>query len=394
MSESMDIRQGYVLIVDMVSFSEQVPYKQAEWVERFIAVLAESVEIKLNGLEFNVFPTGDGAIIDVAQHKMATLHANVIQIGNGINLAERILNFAEPREIVVTSAFWETLANAADSRCELFCIQKDVFVKHMRNVTIHIYNPQSEESAWIAEPREFRNRSHKRYAYFPPMKERTLDRFREVGLEADILQTVEYVYETIAAVNTGYKFISWAPLADVLAAARPEADEEVLVFSRSDYEGHFWTTPGAASYLRKLPSRGFNQKRLFIYSDARPDIDLAPTDIVKRLVHLHAAGSLRKLESGRARLRRLHRFRFGVTLYPERGCLIAPVPAPASYNEYLDIVKFVEEPWRIFDRFEERSFANSEFKAFVVADKSLIAELIQEFVDLFDDLDSEAVDYE
>jgi class 3 adenylate cyclase len=431
----MEIKQGYVVIADMVGFSEEVPRRQAELVAEFVTVLSDAVAAALDGLQVNIFSTGDGAIISVygrdveetasiaprvldlavdllrrtlaASYELKvsinasghealidvtavpTLHANVIQIGNGINVAERILNFAEPMEIVVSEQFREALANSGDNRSGRFFSQS-VFVKHMRNLMLHVYNPPHEEKGFVGQPREARNRRHKRYAYFPPMKQQTLDRFRDVGLETDVLETVEYVYETIAAVNSGYKFISWAAVEDVLVAARPRADEEVLAFSRSDYEGHFWTTPAAEIYLRRLSS-SFNQKRLIIYSTASPDMVLAPDPVLHGLRQLHADGSLRKLDAAHARRHRLYRFRFGATIYPERGCIIAPIPAPASYDEYLDIVKFTQDPWRVFDRFAERDFRSTEFKAFVVAEESLVAEFVDEFRDLFDDEDAESL---
>jgi len=432
MSPVMDLQQGHVLIADMVEFSERSAREQAALVEDFVGLLEAALAETLTDVALNVFPTGDGAIIATYGETVAEVshlaprvfdlalsllrgssnrnyaikvsinssvhealidvsssgqvHANVIQIGNGINLAERILNFAEPREIVVTDSFREALKNADPAREYTFRVQSQVFVKHMRSLNLNIYQPSNEEKSFVAEPRESRNRHHKRYAYFPPMKESTLDRFRAVGLETDILQTVEYVYETIAAVNRGYEFISWAPFDEVISDMRPRESEEVLYLERCDYEGGIWETPDVRSRLLRLRKRSSNQKRLFLNDSALARDTVLDEDLLDLLRQIHSSDALRRLDIRHARASRLPRFRFGVALYPDRGCLVAPIPAPSSYDEYLELIRYTEEPWRVFDRFPHRTWNDGgEFKAFVVADEDLASDLVQEFRKLFSD---------
>ncbi|MCP3912138.1 MAG: hypothetical protein GY713_14410, partial [Actinomycetia bacterium] len=316
----------------MVGFSERLPPEQAAMVSDFVATLQAAILEKLGDIEPAIFPTGDGAIvcvyaddasemsdlasiplelaiallrlteakdydlklaINASSHEsiidisaIDTVHGSAIQIGDGINLAERALNFAEPREVVSTDTYYMALRASGDASSLDFKVQRNVFVKHMRALDLYIYNPAESEIPAVGTPREAADPDHRRYAYFPPMKQVTLDRFRDIGLASDAMETVEYVYETIAAVNAGKKFISWAPVRDVLSAVRPDVGDETLILSRSDYAGHFWTHSDADRFIRTLERRGFNQTRLFIY-DAESDEPIAPSGLVSKLVLLH-----------------------------------------------------------------------------------------------------------
>lgn len=418
--------QGYVVIADLVGFSELPPLEQAAAVEEFLDVLRAAIQDA--ALEqFNLFPTGDGAIlclyeegpptpaaaclpldfargllkqhsqsphalrisvnyssietlVDVSSFEpIATQH---LQVGNGINFAERALHFAEPREIIVTKQYWDRLFDSGVYRRYQFFDHPSVFAgKHMQPLNLLSYRPNAEEQKYMYEPPRHGEAHLKRYAYFPPLRADTITRFRELGLRYELEQVCRYAYDSVATLNAGRTLVSWEPIYDVLRRIPVGASDAVKVVSRSDRGDHFWLSPGSVPYLahlERMASRGgFAQSRLFIFDPAVAKL-IAPTHVIETLKTLHSAGSLLQLDKAFAQGSVILKYVFGITLFPALACAVAPIPVAASYDDYLETIEFSGRHDAVL-RYSDREFGEETFRALIIADPDRVAELVDAY---------------
>lgn len=422
-SQSARTTQGYAIISDIVGFSEKESVTQVEWVAEFLQILGQAVrELK----QFNIFPTGDGAIVCIYHEgppsretailplnfartllrlntrKLFKLRISInysgmetlldlssfealvtsqIQVGNGINLAERLIHFAEPNEIVVTGQYYDQLLDVGFSMQPRFYIHRDVFVKHMRTLRLFSYKPTADEEEYIYHPPTKDEQHFKRYAYFPPLRSDTIERFRQLDLRHDLEQLCRYAYDTIAAVNRERIYISWESVYDVLKNVPPDGEDEILVISRSDRPGNFWSTPASRKYLRYLRKQSegkrFVQNRIFLYDPDREE-SIAPEDVLSILRELHAVGTLHSLDVAYTHGNVLMNYLFGVTIFPRLHCAVAPIPTPDSYDDYLQTIVF-GRPQDAFRRFSDADFQSSGFKALVIANEETVDDLVTAF---------------
>jgi len=75
-----------------------------------------------------------------------------------------------------------------------------------------------------------------------------------------------------------------------------------------------------------------------VYEDA--DEELASPKVLSSLRELHAGGTLHKIDRAYLAGNILLKYAFGVTIYPELGCAVAPIPSSRSYDDYLQAVAF------------------------------------------------------
>jgi hypothetical protein len=321
---------------------------------------------------------------DVRSPSLQGLHH--LQIGNGLNITARIIHFAEDNEVILSADYIRNLKESGFEELYEFEKHKQVYVKYVGDVVLYSYKPAEREADYIYKAPTNEERRFKRFAFFPPLDSATVDRFREVGLRRDLQDVLEYTYETIASVNQRRSFLTWANVYETLKRVsnmvEDELDGELLILSRSDRKSDFWCTEESRDYLTrlKLRSSSLRQVRIFMY-DPRIREPLEDREVRDGLRELHEPGTLLKIDREFVTDNLLAKFLFGVTIYPSLSCAVAPLPAPGSYNEYVDTL-MTANPEDMFGRFINDDFEHTDFKALVIADPAKVDRMIQAFREL------------
>jgi hypothetical protein len=378
---------SYVLMTDIVKYSMVDQATQVAWVRRLFSLLRAA--LASTPLERpNVYPTGDGVIltfhlpgapdsqsaaipIELALRLLQlnsggpfALRVSInfspsetvlqlpggppvgdisVEAGEGIFLAERAMHFSEPNEVVVTEGYWDLLRVSGLLGPLRFEPLRHVFVKHYRPMDLFLYVPKEGEAGYVSSP-VTGSTSLRRYAYFPPLLPETVARFQALDLGYEVEQLCRYTYDSVAVVNSKSTFVSWSKVYDILKRLNAINSEgaPVLVISRSDRSPNFWSTPAAERYLAHLRSTSrkqqFHQVRIFVYDQV--DKEVASPEVLTALRDLHAQGTLGKIDRAYLGGNILSKYTFGVTIYPELGCAVSPIPAARSYDDYLQTVAF------------------------------------------------------
>jgi hypothetical protein len=416
---------SYVLIADIVDLPRADRGVQVEWMAQLLGLICDATPDTLSGL--NIFPTGTGLMLsiypedprgdaalalDLARDllranacgefklrvtinysgaetllelpgELGAAHASHVQVGNGIAIAERLIHFAEPNEILVSGDYWSQL-RAEDLLADYgFDEHLDSFVPDVDTLEFFSYRPSDDERDCIYGAKQGEQHLRK-FAYFPPLRTATVARFRDLSFREDLEQLCSYAYDTVDAVNRSRMFISWSSVYDVLLQVPCQDGEEVLVLSRADLKFDFWSTAESYRYLRQLrvAQRRCRRatERIFLYDRDREEPPAEP-DVLSVLHELHEEGTLRKIDVAYARRSLLMNYRFGVTIFPRLKCAVAPIPAAESYGEYLELIRYAKAHDAAY-RFPDADFANSKFKALVVADEEQVTDLEMAFAEL------------
>lgn len=414
---------AFVIMIDIVKYSLMSHMDAASCVKNFYQLLKTNLEI-INKNIFNIFSIGDGAIIciyprDISEvNKIAelpllfakqmlkirkdlmpnidirisinygpmetlinvvelkTIDSNNIQIGTGINIAERIIHFCDPNEIIISLEYHNILhALNLDKTKYKFHPHIDVFVKHMENLKIYSYIPSNDEKGFIYDLRSEGKLHFKKYAYFPPITDKTFKTFKKLNLEDDLQHICSYAFDTLAAINNDWIFVSWGEIYSTLEKIPTEQEDEILIISRDDLKVDFWSTREAQNYLKRLETMkgDFKQFRIFIYdSNIKRS---TPPDVYKKLEALHRRGTLKQINKKDVFDNVLVKYSFGLTIYPRLGCAIAPLPVPIDYDEYINHISFTKKIENVFHHSAEYDF-NYKFKALVIANSKIVDNLI------------------
>lgn len=419
----------YVVMVEIVNSSPEAKSVQIVYVDALLDTLFTAIhnidpDLTLN---YDVFPTGDGAILSmidplgvddgssvdipfrIACETLALnrgngfavkvsinyspqdfildvsdddiVNADGIQIGNGINMAQRVVHFAEPNEIIATEMYRNLLADFGKAAAFGPVHGYEVFVMHSKNARIWAYRPDHS-----AHPKS----SFRKYAYFPPLRPDTVQLFEQLGLSDDLVNLCDFAYDSIDSVNRNRVFISaFRDIYDLLDVMT--VDSEALIVSRSDLDHDFWSTPRSRSYLRTLMSRREKprQRRLFVYDPimSRPPI---PDEVLDALSRIHSPGSIRRIRKAFVQNLSIFRLIFGVTLFPELGCAVAPIPQPESYDEYLATVNY-SGALNWMELHSEADFETHTFRPLIIANDELVTQLQADFDALWDHRSKEDV---
>ena len=174
-----------VVFLDIVGYSKQSVEKQMEWKERFNRYLAEGIQ-ELAEADRVILDTGDGAAIcflgdpEAAMfcaiklrtfmvHEEAArgshgmrcriginlgsvklikdINGNLNAVGDGINVAQRVMSFAGDNQILVSRSFYEVVSCLSDAYQQLFRyggVRKD---KHVREHTVYDLQPPGPSGA-------------------------------------------------------------------------------------------------------------------------------------------------------------------------------------------------------------------------------------------------------
>jgi len=165
-----------VVFLDIVGYSKQSVEKQMEWKERFNGYLAEGIQ-ELAEADRVILDTGDGAAICFLGDPEAAMFCamklrsfmvtdegarpegsgmrcrigvnlgsvklirdinnNLNAVGDGINVAQRVMSFAGDNQILVSRSFYEVVSCLSDSYQQLFKyggVRRD---KHVREHTVY-----------------------------------------------------------------------------------------------------------------------------------------------------------------------------------------------------------------------------------------------------------------
>jgi class 3 adenylate cyclase len=178
-----------VVFLDIVSYSKQSVETQMEWKRRFNGYLAVAIQ-ELAEADRVILDTGDGAAICFLGDPEAAMfcamklrsfmveeeakrgsgmlcriginlgsvklikdiNGNLNAVGDGINVAQRIMSFAGDNQILVSRSFYEVVSCLSDSYNQLFKyggVRKD---KHVREHTVYdLLAPGSEGAAQQAQ---------------------------------------------------------------------------------------------------------------------------------------------------------------------------------------------------------------------------------------------------
>ena len=176
-----------IVFSDVVDFSKQSVELQMKWKAFFNKVLGDALgSVPVDGRV--VLDTGDGAAIcflgDPETALLATLslraafidlsteglpapnirlgihlgpvklvrdiNGNLNALGDGINVAQRIMSFAEPNQILVSRSFFEVISPLSDDYNRLFRYDGVRQDKHVREHTVYEVHPSGHDNSKLA----------------------------------------------------------------------------------------------------------------------------------------------------------------------------------------------------------------------------------------------------
>jgi serine/threonine protein kinase len=176
--------------------------------------------------------------------------ANVV--GDGINVAQRVMDFAQPNQIVVSSAYYDVISRISDNAAHLFQHLGPHLDKHLRSHDIYA---ALEPSATPAQPRTFPS-EYDRTA--PHLHARTLTAQATADIEAELLRLIGPLARVLVG-KTAPRAATAQELRELLAPSIPDAAQrEVFLNPRA---GNSRSTGGPSGDSRStgLPSgRGGN----------------------------------------------------------------------------------------------------------------------------------------
>src|SRR3954463_9045891 len=162
-----------VLFIDIVEYSRKPVVEQIELKDRFNALLSEA----LRGVAVNdriILDTGDGAAIsfigdpedalfvgtalrdDIARQEGAAVELSTRMginlgpvrlvrdingqpniIGDGINVAQRVMSFARPGQVLVSRSYYEVVSRLSEESSKLFTYEGSRTDKHIREHEVY-----------------------------------------------------------------------------------------------------------------------------------------------------------------------------------------------------------------------------------------------------------------
>ncbi|WP_028316390.1 hypothetical protein [Desulfatibacillum aliphaticivorans] len=368
-----------VAIFDIVSYSKKTLDQQKEDVEFFIQELEVNLE-SLSEYEPDVHSTGDGAIISLGRkcdinknvmekfthfiinfaidmcqnglevkasanysefdHVFITkdyqfVQNKVIQIGDTINIAERILNFCDDREIMISKSYYDLLRNL-NIGTKFEFVPNDVLIcKHGIELQTYTYSPPVDYKECVYSPSS-PGHTFKKYSYFPPIKGDVLRFYMSIGLDHELDKVASRAFETVKQVNITKNMATHTHVIDILNQLNYESDDNVLVISREDQKAAFWKQIKGGKYISNLESNAkksggtINQTRIRVYNSANSDSGLADDNgILGKLAAIHKKNTYYSIHDFFPELqksRELNALLFGCTISTKYKYAIIPIP--------------------------------------------------------------------
>ncbi len=175
---------GTIMFMDMVAYSRFSTDQQVETKARFNEVIGKALKGVAEPSRI-VIDTGDGAAVcflgdpEEALQSALLLRGLLVQkygkalsvriglhlgsmrmvfdinnrvnvIGDGINVAQRIMDFAQPNQIMVSRAYYDVVSRISDTAAGLFSPMGPHLDKHMRSHDIYaVLDPQAAQTAQL-----------------------------------------------------------------------------------------------------------------------------------------------------------------------------------------------------------------------------------------------------
>jgi Adenylate and Guanylate cyclase catalytic domain len=432
MASFAQIERSIVAIFDIEEFSDRTQEAMAQLVEKFLDLLSIHIE-QLNDLQPDSFSTGDGAIVSIGRQchidaksttrfleftinlasalcttgvivrtainysendrivfgKINALKGQYIQVGDTINVAARVITFAEPREIIVTDSV-QRLLRSHDLLMEYELHHNEILItKHGLKLDTYTYIPNNKQVDDLYNPSSPLH-CYKRFSAFPPLKSRTLNQFVASGMDIELCKVVSNAYDAMRYINETKTFISTSEVMEVLTMLHYDPNDSVYVISRNDRPTNFWTQKRRNTYLEFLKGKAkryggnINQTRIIIYDlNLSTNHGLMPEDaIFFQFQELHKPKSFANFPINLlSKFNQMSQLIFGFTLSKKYKFAIIPVPSA----EFIDATKLKPENLgELLQLYRNYDVEDGPMKAIITADEHFIDKLIIEFENLLD----------
>jgi hypothetical protein len=424
MNKSTIIDRTVVCIFDIEGYSKKEPKDQVAALRNFFESLDKHLD-ELNDICPDAYSTGDGAIVSIGRrcrldgddclkflkfiidfvHQMHTsglvlrtaanyselnkvinikalrhVQGSYIQSGDSINTASRMMDFCEPREILISDSFVDFMKRRGVFDSSLFLKNDPLTTKHEEVLKTYSYKPPKEDTL-LYSPFSGTHK-YKKFSYFPPLGGDVVRFFMQTGLEFELQKIVSQAFDSIKNINVTRNVLSWNNIVNVLTQLKYDPDDQVYVISRHDKESNFWTQRNKSMYINYLKtrcqSRGvINQTRVRVYNEV---MEMAGDDIHHDLIKLHGPNSYYSIASDDlVKCPKLNALIFGVTISKKYKYAIIATPAPESMDTTFPDLENIE---LTLERYKEYDSAHGPMKAIISANENYVSQLIQEFEDL------------
>lgn len=428
MEKNDQLDRVLVVIFDIANYSEGNLDNQLQNVKMFIEELNLRLE-KMNSYKPDAFSTGDGAIVSLGRHcainrsvldefttfflnfvhdlklkglslrtaanyseldhiylvnQYDAIQGNFIQVGDTINIAERILNFCDECEIMINNSYLKLLRNfSLDSKYQ-FEANDILTCKHGLELRTHSFVPKNQYEKTIYSPFSARH-SFKKYSYFPPIKGEVLDYYMRIGLEKELDKVASYAFDSMRQVNITRNMASHSRIIDVLHQLDYDKDDEVLVISRDDHRANFWSQRDAIKYLNRLlrfseKYHHINQMRIRVYDSSLSDDGLwHDSGFSDELQKIHKENTYFTISSHHRELERcqmLNELIFGCTISTKDKYAIIPIP---DLEDKDSCVPDCSNIGKEIEKFKDYDAVKSPMRTIIATDEKYVNALIGEY---------------
>jgi hypothetical protein len=315
------------------------------------------------------------------------IQGKYLQIGDAINVLSRIINFCEPREILIGESVHKLLRRMGLEKSYPFFENDPVITKHNEELKTFTYDP-SQGQDYLYSPHCAEHR-YKKFSYFPPVRSSIIRYFKETGLDFELKNVVTSAFDSVKDLNETMRFISWHSVLDILTQLRYDSSDRVYVLSRNDRAEGFWTQPRKKAYIDYLKSnanknKGYiNQTRIMVYPDRFANELMDLEDIFYDLEKLHNTNTFFRFPS-RSLLpyERLNELLFGFTLSTKHKYAIIPMPAPEAMETQRPKLDNIGDTLKLYEKY---NVTDGPMKAIITADENYVEELTAEFERLLEE---------
>lgn len=431
MEQSKQLDRVLVAIFDIANYSQGSIDDQFKNVELFIEELNNRLET-METYEPDAFSTGDGAIVSLGRecavdktildnftdfiisfmydmgskglmlraaanyseldhiflvNEYKAIQGNFIQVGNTINIAERILNFCDECEIIINDSYFNLLRNFSLDSKYTFERNDILTCKHGLELKTHTYVPKKEYKEILYSPSSPKH-PYKKYSYFPPIKGEVLNYYMQIGLEQELDKVASCAFNAVKQVNITNNMATHSHVIEVLQQLNYDNDDEVLVFSRDDHKANFWSQRDSIAYLNRLlriakKYGSINQVRIRVYDSSLSDDGLwHDSGSSDSLENIHKNNTYFSLSSHHRELKRCPRLNeliFGCTISTKYKYAIIPIPDLENKDECIPDCSKIGPS---LHRFIDYDAVKSPMKTIIATDKRYINSLINEYTKL------------
>ncbi len=432
MNQIEEIDKSLVAIFEIEGFSNENPETQAILVKSFIEYLNNRLN-DLQDFKPDTFSTGDGAIVSVGRNckldKQTTklfldfvidfalnvlkkgliirtavnysekdrvliieglkgIQGKYIQIGGTIGAATRIINFCEPRELIINKSLHDYLRKVTLEKDYPFFENEPLITKHNVELKTFTYDPPESEKGIFYSPHS-PSHHYKKYNYFPLVKSSILKYFMDHGLDFELDDVISKTFDSMRALNDTKSFVSWHNVLEVLIQLNYDPSDSVYVISRNDRASGFWTQPRKNTYINYLKINAdkydgqINQTRVMVYNESLSKGLMPKDDIFFDLKKLHKSNTFFSIPaSSLIKYEKLSELIFGFTLSKKHKYAIIPIPAPEAMGTNTPKLDNIGKTLKMYENYD---VTHGPMKAIITANNKYVEKLIEEMEKLLKD---------